>query len=211
MKGRRPPKSRPATAILPCAAAQDRRPAASTVPTSATCRVWPIPPRSSRRWPRPCASTRRRALNLGKAANEYKVKTTDLSRYRIVAFATHGLLPGDLAWSHRARSCLHGPGGGRCGGRRAADDGGDPRAETRCGLGAAVGLQYVGRDLERSRRAVGTGARILLRWGALAAHHQLVGRFRFGASPRYGSVPAAGGRSIAGPRRGAAARNDGAG
>ena len=37
-----------------------------------------------------------RALNLGKAANEHKVKTTDLSRYRIVAFATHGLLPGDL-------------------------------------------------------------------------------------------------------------------
>jgi CHAT domain-containing protein len=37
-----------------------------------------------------------RGLNLGKAANEYKVKTTDLSRYRIVAFATHGLLPGDL-------------------------------------------------------------------------------------------------------------------
>jgi CHAT domain-containing protein len=33
---------------------------------------------------------------LGAAANEWTVKTTDLRRYRVVAFATHGLLPGDL-------------------------------------------------------------------------------------------------------------------
>ncbi|WP_291695645.1 CHAT domain-containing tetratricopeptide repeat protein [Bradyrhizobium sp.] len=37
-----------------------------------------------------------RALNLGKAANETKVKTTDLSRFKVVAFATHGLVPGEL-------------------------------------------------------------------------------------------------------------------
>jgi CHAT domain-containing protein len=37
-----------------------------------------------------------RALHLGKDANERKVKGTDLSRYRIVAFATHGLVPGEL-------------------------------------------------------------------------------------------------------------------
>lgn len=36
------------------------------------------------------------SLHLGKAANERAVKNTDLTRYRIVAFATHGLLPGDL-------------------------------------------------------------------------------------------------------------------
>jgi CHAT domain-containing protein len=36
------------------------------------------------------------AVFLGKQANETAVKTIDLSRYRIVAFATHGLLPGDL-------------------------------------------------------------------------------------------------------------------
>jgi CHAT domain-containing protein len=35
-------------------------------------------------------------LNLGKAANEQRVKTIDLSKYRIVMFATHGLVPGDL-------------------------------------------------------------------------------------------------------------------
>ena len=37
-----------------------------------------------------------RKLYLGKAAHERAVKTADLARYRIVAFATHGLLPGDL-------------------------------------------------------------------------------------------------------------------
>jgi CHAT domain-containing protein len=36
------------------------------------------------------------ALYLGKEANERNVETMDLSRYRIVAFATHGLVPGDL-------------------------------------------------------------------------------------------------------------------
>ncbi len=36
------------------------------------------------------------ALYLGKDANERNVETKDLSRYRIVAFATHGLVPGDL-------------------------------------------------------------------------------------------------------------------
>ena len=37
-----------------------------------------------------------KVLNLGKDANERKVKGTDLSRFRVVAFATHGLVPGDL-------------------------------------------------------------------------------------------------------------------
>jgi CHAT domain-containing protein len=37
-----------------------------------------------------------KALYLGKAANEQNVETMDLSRFRIVAFATHGLVPGDI-------------------------------------------------------------------------------------------------------------------
>jgi CHAT domain-containing protein len=36
------------------------------------------------------------ALHLGKDANEFVVKNTDLSRFRVIAFATHGLMPGDL-------------------------------------------------------------------------------------------------------------------
>ena len=37
-----------------------------------------------------------KTLYLGKAANEKNVKATDLSGYKVVAFATHGLVPGDL-------------------------------------------------------------------------------------------------------------------
>ncbi|MBS0525067.1 MAG: CHAT domain-containing protein [Proteobacteria bacterium] len=37
-----------------------------------------------------------RALHLGKAANEDAVKAADLARYRVVVFATHGLMPGEL-------------------------------------------------------------------------------------------------------------------
>lgn len=37
-----------------------------------------------------------KALNLGKQANERVVKTTDLSGFKVLAFATHGLVPGEL-------------------------------------------------------------------------------------------------------------------
>ena len=37
-----------------------------------------------------------KVLHLGKDANEKTVKDTDLSKFRIIAFATHGLVPGDL-------------------------------------------------------------------------------------------------------------------
>jgi CHAT domain-containing protein len=37
-----------------------------------------------------------RDVFLGERANEQQVKTLDLSTYRVIAFATHGLVPGDL-------------------------------------------------------------------------------------------------------------------
>lgn len=37
-----------------------------------------------------------KVLNLGKDANEQAVKTMDLSGFKIIAFATHGLVPGEL-------------------------------------------------------------------------------------------------------------------
>ena len=37
-----------------------------------------------------------KVLHLGKDANEKIVKGTDLSKFRIIAFATHGLVPGDV-------------------------------------------------------------------------------------------------------------------
>jgi CHAT domain-containing protein len=37
-----------------------------------------------------------KVLNLGKQASEKTVKTTDLSGFKVLAFATHGLVPGEL-------------------------------------------------------------------------------------------------------------------
>jgi CHAT domain-containing protein len=37
-----------------------------------------------------------KSLNLGRDANVQRVKSLDLSRFKVVAFATHGLIPGEL-------------------------------------------------------------------------------------------------------------------
>ena len=39
------------------------------------------------------------AVNLREAASETKVKSAPLSEYRIIQFATHGLVAGDLSGS----------------------------------------------------------------------------------------------------------------
>jgi CHAT domain-containing protein len=51
-----------------------------------------------------------RALHLGKDANESVVKSIDLAQYRIVAFATHGLVPGDLDGLTQPALALTAPG-----------------------------------------------------------------------------------------------------
>jgi molybdenum ABC transporter molybdate-binding protein len=59
-----------------------------------------------------------KVLHLGIEANEQLVKTTDLSKYRIIVFATHGLVPGDLdgltqpALALTAPAVAHVPGDG---------------------------------------------------------------------------------------------------
>ena len=50
-----------------------------------------------------------KVLNLGKAANEETVKKTDLSKFRIIVFATHGLVPGDLDGLHQPALALTAP------------------------------------------------------------------------------------------------------
>ena len=50
-----------------------------------------------------------RVLNLGKAANEETVKKADLSKYRIIVFATHGLVPGELDGLHQPALALSAP------------------------------------------------------------------------------------------------------
>ena len=46
---------------------------------------------------------------IGKAASEENVKTLDLSGYRVLAFATHGLVPGDLNGLHQPALALSSP------------------------------------------------------------------------------------------------------
>src|SRR6202165_233081 len=50
-----------------------------------------------------------KVLNLGKAANEAVVKNADLSKYRIIVFATHGLVPGALDGLHQPALALSAP------------------------------------------------------------------------------------------------------
>jgi CHAT domain-containing protein len=50
-----------------------------------------------------------KVLNLGRAANEAVVKNTDLFKYRIVVFATHGLVPGQLDGLHQPALALSAP------------------------------------------------------------------------------------------------------
>src|SRR5205085_3341078 len=50
-----------------------------------------------------------KVLQLGKAANEAVVKDSDLSRYRIIVFATHGLVPGELDGLHEPALALSAP------------------------------------------------------------------------------------------------------
>jgi CHAT domain-containing protein len=50
-----------------------------------------------------------KVLNLGKAANEDTVRNSDLSKYRIIVFATHGLVPGELEGLRQPALALSAP------------------------------------------------------------------------------------------------------
>ena len=50
-----------------------------------------------------------KVLNLGKQANERVVKTTDLSGFKVLAFATHGLVPGQLDGLNQPALALSAP------------------------------------------------------------------------------------------------------
>jgi len=50
-----------------------------------------------------------KVLNLGVAANEETVKKADLSKYRIIVFATHGLVPDELDGLHQPALALSAP------------------------------------------------------------------------------------------------------
>jgi CHAT domain-containing protein len=50
-----------------------------------------------------------KVLNLGTAANEDTVKKSDLSKFKIIVFATHGLVPGELDGLHQPALALSAP------------------------------------------------------------------------------------------------------
>ena len=93
-----------------------------------------------------------KVLNLGKDANEKKVKSLDLSGFKILAFATHGLVPGELNGLRQPALALSAPDVSGRRRRRAADHGGNPRAQARRRLGRAVGLQHRHRAPARARK-----------------------------------------------------------
>ena len=102
------------------------------------------------------------AINLREAASEPRVKAAPLKDYRVIQFATHGLVAGDLSGlAEPALVLTPPPVATRCG-RRTADGLGNRGAEPQCRLGRAVCVQYGSRCKRGRRGAVGACARVLL-------------------------------------------------
>jgi len=129
-----------------------------------------------------------KTLNLGKAANEQVVKTTDLSKYRIIVFATHGLVPGDLnglmqpALALTAPEVAGVPGDGLLTMERSWRSSSMP-------TGRAVGLQYRRWSGRRSGGCIGLGRAFFYAGTPRDFGDQLVGAFPVGAGARERSLP----------------------
>ena len=118
------------------------------------------------------------AINLREAASETRVKTLPLNNYRVIQFATHGLVAGDLSGLAEPALVLTPPQV-----PTEANDGLLTASEiaalqAECRLGGAVGLQHGGGRRPGRGGAVGTGARVLLRRCAGPAGLALGGLFR---------------------------------
>ena len=149
-------------------------------------------------------------LHLGRDANEQAVATADLSHYRIVDFATHGLVPGELNGLTQPALALTAP--------AVAGVPGDGLLTMEKILALKLDADWVvlsacntgGRRWRRRRSRLRTGPGILLRRDAHDPGHQLVGAFGFGARTGQRPVPPPGDRSRADARRGVAPGDDGA-
>ncbi len=143
-------------------------------------------------------------IHLGGDASETTLKRTPLADYRIVYFATHGLVAGDvkgLAEPSLALSIPAQP--------SELDDGlltveRSRATETQRRLGGAVGLQHHRRRQARRRGAVGPGALVLLCRRTRVAGHALVGRFGCRHAAHDIDLRSPESRSETRPRRGAA-------
>ena len=111
-----------------------------------------------------------------------------LANRRIIVFATHGLVPGDLG-ADPARPRPQQPSGGRRRRRWPADGREDSRPQARCGLGRALRLQYRGGPGRRRRGGLGPRPRLLLRRNPRAPGLELAGRDALGAHAHHRSLP----------------------
>ncbi len=136
-----------------------------------------------------------KVLNLGKDASEKNVKTMNLSKFKIVAFATHGLVPGELDGLSQPALALTAP--------AVADSDGDGLLTmeeilalkldadwvvlSACNTGAGAVAGARGRR-RRRRSRVRPGPGVLLCRDARGASHQLVRAFGIGAGVDHRSV-----------------------
>ena len=150
-----------------------------------------------------------KVLNLGKDANESKVKTTDLSGFKVLAFATHGLVPGELngltqpalALSAPAVSGVEGDGLLTMEEILALKLDADWVVLSACNTGAGAGAgAEAASGLGRAFFYAGTRALLVTNW---SVHSQSATR------TRHRPVQAAGADKNAHPRRSAAPGDDG--
>ena len=117
-------------------------------------------------------------IRLGARATEREVKrlseSGELAQYRIVHFATHGALAGQVQGNAEPGLLLTPP-GGQARGRRLSHRVRDRGAEARRGLGDPVGLQHGGWRRARRRGAIGPRPRLHLCAGPRAARLALGG------------------------------------
>ena len=146
---------------------------------------------------------------LGRAATESAVKRARLTDYRIVYFATHGLVAGDIKGLAEPSLALSLPREPNTRGRRTAhrQRGGAAPPERR--LGGALGLQHRGRRHAGCRSAVRPRTLVLLCRCASAPGVALGGGFQRGDAAHHVDLRSHQGRSQDRPRRGGAPRHAG--
>ena len=116
------------------------------------CRGFRIPPTNCARLRSRSKRILRRCCSLASRRMSARSRSTDLSRYKVIVFATHGLVPGELNGLTQPALALSRARRFGLGGRRPSHHGGDPGAPARRRLGGAVGLQH------RLRRGAGAEA-----------------------------------------------------
>ena len=122
-----------------------------------------------------------KVLHLGKQANEKNVKSLDLTKYKVVVFATHGLVPGELNGLHQPALAMTATGDHQTDGDGLVAPSEKCGAQARRRLGGAVRLQHWRGGWCGGRSGFRPRPGILLRWHAGYSSHQLVSAFRVSA------------------------------